>query len=70
MEHAPGLQASPHSKEKFAGFFPQVSSGGGINSVSAGTKISGVHISQEDVFFLELTFQPQREERLLNLSAD
>jgi len=50
-------------------FFPKYP-GSGVHAVGAGSEISRVQISQEDVFFLELAFQPDCKKRFLDLSAE
>src|SRR5258708_22917521 len=52
-----------------AGFFAEISFGGCGPAVGAGSEISRVRISQQNVFFLELAFQPHRQNRFLDLSA-
>ncbi len=57
------------AETEFAGLLAEISSGGCVHAVGAGAEISRIQIAQQNVFLLELAFQPHRQDRFLDFSA-
>jgi hypothetical protein len=67
--HQPGQHRILGQRE-FAGLLAEISPGGCVHAVGAGSEIGRVQVAQENVFLLELAFQPYRKHRFLDLAAE